>query len=126
MSKIKEVLRLKYLNELSNRQIQMITGVSKSSVSNYLKEYERLNRPIEELLQLSDSELNELFVNKHSIKPKKDLSSIHPNWAEVREELSKKGMTRLLLWEELKAKEPRLYSYSQFNRYYLTNTTLNT
>ena len=114
MSKIKEVLRLKYLNQLSNRQIQTMTGVSKSSVSNYLKEYERLDRSIEELLQLSDSELNELFAKKHSIKPKKDLSAIHPNWAE----LSKKGMTRLLLWEELKAKEPRLYSYSQFNRYY--------
>lgn len=28
MSKIKEVLRLKYLNQLSNRQIQTMTGVS--------------------------------------------------------------------------------------------------
>jgi transposase len=118
MSKIKEVLRLKYLNQLSNRQIQTMTGVSRSSVSNYLKVYEALDMPIEELLEFSSSQLNELFVKKHSMKPKKDLSSIHPNWAEVREELSKKGMTRLLLWEEMKAKEPKLYSYSQFNRYY--------
>jgi hypothetical protein len=33
MSKIKEVLRLKYLNLLSNRQIQTITGVSRNSVA---------------------------------------------------------------------------------------------
>jgi len=118
MSKIKEVLRLKYLNKLSNRQIQTMTGVSRSSVSNYLKVYETLDIPIEGLLEYGDSQLNELFVKKRLVKPKKDLSSIHPNWAEVREELSKKGMTRRLLWEELKAKEPRLYSYSQFNRYY--------
>jgi transposase len=49
---------------------------------------------------------------------KKDLSLIHPDWNEVRIELSKKGMTRLLLWEELKEKNPNLYGHSQFNRYY--------
>lgn len=118
MSKLKEVLRLKYLNQLSNRQIQTMTGISRSSVSNYIKQYEVLAISVEELLELSDSKLNELFVKKHSVKVKKDLSTIHPNWAEIKEELSQKGMTRLLLWEELKAKEPNLYSYSQFNRYY--------
>jgi len=118
MSKIREVLRLKYLNKLTNRQIQTMTGVSRSTVSNYIKVYEALDIPIDELLEFGDSKLNELFVKNHSVPATKDLSSIHPNWAEVREELSKKGMTRLLLWEELKAKEPNLYSYSQFNRYY--------
>ena len=118
MHKIKEVLRLKYLNQLSNRQIETMTGVSRSSVSNYLKTYEALDMDIEAVLKLSDAELSGLFVKKRSTAPKKDLSIIHPNWAEVREELSRKGMTRLLLWEELKSKEPNLYSYSQFNRHY--------
>ena len=105
MSKIKEVLRLKYLNQLSNRQIQTMTGVSRSSVSNYLKVYEALDTSIEKVLEFSDNKLKELFVKKRSMSPKKDLSSIHPNWAELREELSKKGMTRLLLWEELKKRQ---------------------
>jgi len=119
MSKIKEVLRLKYLNKLSNRQIETMTGVSRSSVSNYLKVRKTLEMELDELLGLSDGVLNDLFTKKTSSLPvKKDLSQIHPNWAEIREELSKKGMTRQLLWEELKAKEPKLYSYSQFNRYY--------
>jgi len=119
MSKIKEVLRLKYLNKLSNRQIETMTGVSRSSVSNYLKVRETLEMELDELLGLSDGVLNDLFNKKTLSSPvKKDLSHIHPNWAEIREELSKKGMTRQLLWEELKAKEPNLYSYSQFNRYY--------
>ena len=118
MHNIKEVLRLKYLNQLSNRQIETMIGVSRSSVSSYLKIYEALDMDIEVVLKLSDAELRGLFVKKRSTAPKKDLSVIHPNWAEVREELSRKGMTRLLLWEELKSKEPSLYSYSQFNRHY--------
>jgi DNA-directed RNA polymerase specialized sigma24 family protein len=41
------VLRLKYLNELSNRQIQTITGVSRNSVANYLKIFEQLESKIQ-------------------------------------------------------------------------------
>ena len=119
MHKIKEVLRLKYLNQLSNRQIETMTGVSRSSVSNYLKIHDTLKMELDEFLGLSDTVLKDLFTKKSSHSPlKKDLSEIHPNWGEVREELSKKGMTRQLLWEELKQTEPNLYSYSQFNRYY--------
>lgn len=43
MSKIKEVLRLKFLNQLSNRQIQTITGVSRNSVANYVNSFNEMN-----------------------------------------------------------------------------------
>ena len=70
-------------------------------------------------MELSDTDLAELFTSNKPIAPKKkDLTLIHPDWNEVRIELSKKGMTRLLLWEELKAQQPNLYGHSQFNRYY--------
>lgn len=75
MSKLKEVLRLKYLNQLSNRQIQTMTGISRSSVSNYIKQYEVLAISVEELLELSDSKLNELFVKKHSWQRQKFFST---------------------------------------------------
>ena len=61
MHKIKEVLRLKYLNQLSNRQIETMTRVSRSSVSNYLKVYETLEMKLEVLLELNDVVLNDLF-----------------------------------------------------------------
>lgn len=119
MSKIKEVLRLKYLNQLSNRQIQTVTGVSRNSVANYIKCYIELEVTLEEVITLSDSDLVELFTSNKPIAPKKkDLSLIHPDWNEVRNELARKGMTRALLYEEYKDKIPNLYSYSQFNRYY--------
>jgi predicted DNA-binding protein YlxM (UPF0122 family) len=119
MSKIKEVLRLKYCNQLSNRQIQTMTGVSRNSVANYIKSYIALGSTLDEVLSLSDKDLQELFtVNKPKIHHSKRLKNIHPDWNEVREELSKKGMTKLLLWQEYKEKNSNLYSYSQFNRYY--------
>jgi len=118
MSKIKEVLRLKYRNQLSNRQIQTMTGVSRNSVANYIKSYIELDSSLDEVLQQSDTDLAQLFISKRPIKSKKTTDIIHPDWNEVHEELKRKGMTRKLLWEEYKEKQASLYSYSQFNRYY--------
>ncbi len=116
MSKIKEVLRLKYLNQLSNRQIQTITGVSRNSVANYMKIFVELDSSIDDVVELSDKDLEQLFhpTKKSEIKSK----IIHPNWSDIKVELSRKGMTRQLLYDELKETNPNLYSYSQFNRYY--------
>ena len=120
MSNIKEVLRLKYLNQLSNRQIQSITGVSRNSVANYIKSYVELNATLDDVLELSDTDLEQLFhPNKATQTAKQSATAlIHPDWNSIKEELSKKGMTRALLYEELKSAQPGLYSYSQFNRYY--------
>ena len=85
MSKTREVLRLKYLNQLSNRQIQTMTGVSRSSVSNYLKVYETLAIPIEKLLEFSDSKMKLLdprvrgiFIAPSLIVPHEVLCTSHP------------------------------------------------
>ena len=51
MSKIKEVLRLKLLNQLSNRQIQTITGVSRNSVANYVNSFNEMNLSLEKTLK---------------------------------------------------------------------------
>ena len=120
MNKIKEVLRFKYLNQLSNRQIQSITGISRNSVANYIKSYTELDTALADVLALSDTDLEQLF---HPDKPtpmtkQSAIALIHPDWNSVREELTKKGMTRALLYEEFKSAQPDLYSYSQFNRYY--------
>lgn len=128
MHTIREVLRLKYINALTTRQIQTITKVSKSSVANYIKIYTELEASLDEVLALDDETLESLFF----VKKRETATSLitkhlqHPDWNEVRNELSKKGMTRHLLWEEHKQKNPNLYSYSQFNRYYKKFlTTLN-
>jgi len=119
MSKIKEVLRLKYHNNISNRQIQTITSVSRNSVANYMKIYEQLNCSLDEVINLNDKDLEDLFhPPKRSNKTIKS-KQYEPNWNEIQQELTRKGMTRKLLYEEIKESNPTIYSYSQFNRNYL-------
>ena len=117
MGRIKEVLRLKYLNLLSNRQIQTITGISRNSVANYVNAFDVMNLSLDKILLISEEELETLF---HPNKPvlKKSSASFEIDWNNVHHELSNKGMTRKLLYEELLHNNPNIYSYSQFNRYY--------
>jgi len=117
MSKIQEVLRLKYLNQLSNRNIESIVGISRNSVANYVKIFEALECSIEEVLNLSNNDLEDLFHPNKKIKTTKKVS-YEPDWNQIQQELTQKGMTRKLLYEELKESNPNIYSYSQFNRNY--------
>jgi transposase len=119
MSKIKEVLRFKYLNGLSNRQIEKTTGVSRNSVANYIKSYEAQELTAQELLKLSDCKLEEALHPKQDSKLLTKSKIIHPDWNYIHRELKKKSMTRALLYEEWVEQNPNSYSYSQFNRYYV-------
>ena len=60
-----------------------MTGVSRNSVANYVKSYIELDSSLDEVLQLSDAELAQLFISKRPIKAKKVLDIIHPDWNEV-------------------------------------------
>ena len=117
MTKIREVLRLKYQKELSYRQIEALTGIKRSTQSRYAKTYGDLDVSFDEIQALSDKDLSDLF---HPQTPSKfiALNSNHPDWNEVRVQLTQKGMTRQLLWEEYKQADTTLYGYSQFNRHY--------
>lgn len=117
MSKTKEVLRLKYLGDLSNRNIEHLGIASKSAVSNITTHFEKSSLTIDEALQMEDKKLSALlFPELKQYQPK--TSKPHPDWNTIHYELSKKGMTRLLLWEEYKEQYPNGYGYSQFKEYY--------
>ena len=118
MSKIKEVLRLKYLNLLSNRQIQTITGVSRNSIANYANSFNEMNLSLDHTLKLEDEEVEQLFHSKKPLVSKISTTTVEIDWNNIHQELCKKGMTRKLLYEEISVNNPNIYSYSQFNRYY--------
>ena len=120
MNEIKEVLRLKYVSKLSNRQIQTLLGISKSSISNYCKLFEEAEIEVDELMLLKPSVLEEkLYASKVKIRRAKTATDKpHPDWNYVHEQLKQKEMTRLLLWQEYKEAQPDGYGYSQFKEYY--------
>ncbi len=117
MSKTKEVLRLKYLGDLSNRDIELLGVASRSSVSNITIHFENSALTIDEAMQMEEKKLSVLlFPELKQYQPK--TAKPHPDWNYIHSELTKKGMTRLLLWEEYKEQYPNGYGYSQFKEYY--------
>lgn len=57
MSKIKEILRLKYECNLSARKISRALSISHTVVNNYLRKANDCNKSYEELKELSYSEI---------------------------------------------------------------------
>jgi transposase len=112
MRKIREVLKLHYINECTNREIAASVGISASTISTYLSRAKMfgLKWPLSE--QLSDEQLYAyLFPQKTDSKsgkrPTPDLQWIH-------KELKRKGVTLLLLWYEYRSHYPDGYGYSRF------------
>jgi len=109
---IREVLRLKNENGLSNRAIARACRVSNSTVGEYIARAERvgLKWPVPE--NCSETELyQKLFPEEE--KPVAIERPI-PNWEEMHRELSRHGVTLMLLWQEYREKHPDGYRYTQF------------
>ena len=112
MRMLREVLRLRFECGLSTAGIGKSCGISKTTVSNYLyRSIEAgLNWPL--AAQLDDAEL-EGFLFPLAVDSL-DSEFKSSDWALVHQELRKKGVTRMLLWHEYKAKRPDGLSYSRF------------
>jgi transposase len=111
MRKIKEILRLRHEAKLSYRAIARACSVSKDTVRDYLCRASEAGLGWPLLEGLSEEGLERrLYPVEVQLGGKRTL----PDWAEVHRELRKKGVTRLLLWEEYKEGESNPYGYSQF------------
>ncbi len=114
---IREILRLKYENKLSNRAIARACRVSNSTVGEYLARAERAG--VKWPLAEPWSE-NELYAKLFPEEEKSEAISTRPvpNWDEVHRELSRHGVTLMLLWQEYRAKHPDGYGRTQFFEHY--------
>ena len=117
VEKIREILRLNQELKFSIRQIAQATQVSKTSVGEYLAEYKRSGLAYQDVLDMSDTELAEVFEkqNKSSNPMYESLSKEFPCYEK---ELARVGVTLYLLWEEYKERTPDGFSYSRFCHHY--------
>ncbi len=117
--KIKEVLRLKFASGLSNRQIAASCGVSHSTIGQYLRRAQEagIGWPLPE--ERSETELEQrLFAQPQRIAAKSPPRMV-PDWAAVHQQIKRKGVTLMLLWQEYKEQYPETgLQYSQFNHHY--------
>ena len=106
MRQIKEVLRLRYALNLSQQAIGHATGISRSTVKDYLARAKLANITWPLPKDLTNEALNaQLFPASDN----KKLQREQPDWPCLHQSLSKPGMTLFLLWEEYKQSHPNGY-----------------
>ena len=113
MRKIRDILRLKHCAGLSLRQIARSLNLSVGVVSKYLAAARAagLSWPLEE--GLSDEALDGLLAGRIATQAPNPFAQ--PDFPYIHLELKRKGVTRLLLWEEYAAAFPLShYRYTQF------------
>jgi transposase len=117
MKKIKEILKLRFITEISLRQISRAVNVPNSTVSDYCKRFKITNYTIDELLKFDEDKIYQiLFPEKKLSKKCKDRPV--PDVQYIHKEIAKKGVTYELLWMEYKEQNPNGYGLSQFKEYY--------
>lgn len=117
MSKIRQILRL-HTQGRSKLQIAANTGVSRNTLKKYLKQYEQSGLGFNEINELDDKDLEDLFTKpeEEAISPK--LQALFSRFPAMDKELKRKGVTRRLLWEEYRKTHPDGYGLSQFKNYF--------
>ncbi len=115
MSKIKEVLRLKFDCHLPNRSIAVCLNVGCSTISDIVTRFRgsQLVWPLPE--EVTESRLEALL---YAGRPS-DSNKRMPDFPLCHQELKRKGMTKILLWQEYQLENgDNAYGYSQFCHLY--------
>ncbi len=112
MRRIRDVLRLRFAQGLSERTIAASLGLGKGSVGTYLRRARDagLAWPLPEGLDDDSLELL-LFPNASDVS---DPDRPVPDWAAVDKELRRRSVTRMLLWQEYRAQHPNGFGYTWF------------
>ena len=115
MRKIREILRLKYTSQLSNREIAKSCSTARSTVAGCLERASRasISWPLPDALD--DTALELLLYPAVVVS---EAVRAAPQWSLLQKEMRKKNVTLALLWDEYKAGQPDGYQYSQFCKLY--------
>ncbi len=111
MRYVRRIITLHHRSGLAYRQIGKALGVPRSTVSDYIRRFKRSHLTLKDLKDKTDQELHrilfsdELKRTRGGTKPFLDFASIH-------QELKRKHVTRMLLWEEYREIDPAGYGYS--------------
>jgi len=115
MRKIREIMRLKYTAQLSNREIAKSCSTARSTVAGCLERASTagLSWPLPD--SLDDTALENLLYPPVVVS---EAVRILPDWSLLQKEMRKKNVTLALLWDEYKAGQSDGYQYSQFCKLY--------
>lgn len=113
MRTVREVIRLIDMG-LSSRKIARSISISPTTVSYYKKHFIESGLGCDEITKLDDDQVKDKLRLERKDNPRKPL----PDMTYIHKQLSQKGVTIKLLWEEYKQENDLAYEYSQFASYY--------
>ena len=118
MRKIKDVLRLKLDAKLSHEQIAASLKISKGAVAKYVGLASAAGLDWPSVSALDEAELERRLLTK----PERSSAYVSPDYGRIHQELRRKGVTLMLLWEEYQADHAgqQTYRYTQFCEHYRT------
>lgn len=113
MNKLRRVLQL-YHQGKSKLFISKYLELSRNTVDKYINQCLLLDQPIEEILKVSDLELEKLFIEKPPPEPSKKLKDLHSFFPYMEKMMKKTGVTRSMMWQEYITLHPDGYRSSMF------------
>lgn len=118
MNKLRHLLRL-HSQGFSKLQIAEQTGIARNTLKKYLAEFTASGLTFAEVKQLSDKELEALFVKPQTKPLNEKLRTLFELFPAMDKALKRKGVTRQLLWEEYIRDHPHGVGRSRFNHYFV-------
>ena len=112
MRQIKDVLRLKLELHHSHQHIATALGISKGVVAKYVKLASTAGLYWPQIQAMEETALHSRLMGS----PQRASTFVAPDYAKLHQELQRKGMTLMLLWQEHSEQHPdeSIHSYSQF------------
>lgn len=117
MKDISKALKMRYMANISLREIAIATKLPHTTIADYCKRFDNSGYNLDVLLSFGDDKIiSILFPNKKIVQ--KNLEKPMPDVEYIHKEIVKKGVTFELLWYEYKDIYPDGYGLSQFKEYY--------
>lgn len=117
MSKLRQVIKL-YCQGQSKLQISTTTSLSRNTVKKYIRVFTGLKTTWEQVNQLPDKELDELFCKEPEPIVDDRLIPLHEFLKISEKRLRQRGVTLLRLWEEYHAQYPEGFQRTSFYHHY--------
>lgn len=112
---LKQLIRLK-CSGMSNRKIATSLGISRNTVNQYTCLFQGHQLEYEQLLTLSDKDLDDLFSATSEVDTSR-FAELAQYFEYFGRELKKLGCTKEALWKSYRSKHPEGYGLSQFNHH---------
>ncbi|MFW6225045.1 MAG: IS21 family transposase [Bacteroidota bacterium] len=113
MRKVRELLRLKFEQNFSNRQAAKAVGIGKTAASEYITGFIKSGLALEQVLSLSDSNFL-AALNIHHRQDNQRYKELFKLFPYIEKELKRTGVTLRILWQEYREGHPNGYGYSQY------------